>query len=157
MCVLWLLFNTMAFVLYTSETILWMSSIVNSTSSTSMLWCVVVFKSSNLPKSCTSLPLSSFQADLFAVEILNGYIYVHIDLGSGGVRVRASRRRVDDSHWHDFLLRRSGRDGRVTVDGANAEFKTPGKIVSDCKSGSTALGRILLSLKYWRKCEWRFI
>ncbi|CAH2236881.1 jg20290 [Pararge aegeria aegeria] len=67
------------------------------------------------------------QADLFAVEILNGYIYVHVDLGSGGVRVRASRRRVDDSHWHEFLLRRTGRDGRVTVDGANAEFKTPGE------------------------------
>ncbi|KAG6442553.1 hypothetical protein O3G_MSEX002421 [Manduca sexta] len=59
--------------------------------------------------------------------MLNGYIYVHVDLGSGGVRVRASRRRVDDSHWHEFLLRRSGRDGRVTVDGANAEFKTPGE------------------------------
>ncbi|XP_061721601.1 neurexin 1 isoform X2 [Cydia pomonella] len=66
-------------------------------------------------------------ADLFAVEMLNGYIYVHMDLGSGGVRVRASRRRVDDSHWHEFLLRRTGRDGRVTVDGANAEFKTPGE------------------------------
>ncbi|XP_050685088.1 neurexin-1 isoform X4 [Leptidea sinapis] len=67
------------------------------------------------------------RADLFAVEMLNGYIYVHLDLGSGGVRVRASRRRVDDSHWHEFLLRRTGRDGRVTVDGANAEFKTPGE------------------------------
>ncbi|CAF4797282.1 unnamed protein product [Pieris macdunnoughi] len=67
------------------------------------------------------------RADLFAVEMLNGYIYVHVDLGSGGVRVRASRRRVDDSHWHEFLLRRTGRDGRVTVDGANAEFKTPGE------------------------------
>ncbi|XP_061384616.1 neurexin 1 isoform X2 [Danaus plexippus] len=66
-------------------------------------------------------------ADLFAVEILNGYAYVHVDLGSGGVRVRASRRRIDDSHWHEFLLRRTGRDGKVTVDGANAEFKTPGE------------------------------
>ncbi|XP_053613214.1 neurexin 1-like isoform X1 [Plodia interpunctella] len=66
-------------------------------------------------------------ADLFAVEMLNGYIYVHLDLGSGGVRVRASRRRVDDSHWHEFMMRRTGRDGRVTVDGANAEFKTPGE------------------------------
>lgn len=65
---------------------------------------------------------------MFAVEVLNGYIYVHMDLGSGAVRVRASRRRVDDTHWHEFLLRRSGRDGRVTVDGANAEFKTPGEI-----------------------------
>lgn len=69
-----------------------------------------------------------FQADLFAVEILNGYAYVHVDLGSGGVRVRASRRRIDDSHWHEFLLRRTGRDGKVTVDGANAEFKTPGEL-----------------------------
>ncbi|OWR44807.1 hypothetical protein KGM_214753 [Danaus plexippus plexippus] len=67
------------------------------------------------------------RADLFAVEILNGYAYVHVDLGSGGVRVRASRRRIDDSHWHEFLLRRTGRDGKVTVDGANAEFKTPGE------------------------------
>lgn len=64
--------------------------------------------------------------------MLNGYIYVHVDLGSGGVRVRASRRRVDDSHWHEFLLRRSGRDGRVTVDGANAEFKTPGTYYKIC-------------------------
>lgn len=64
---------------------------------------------------------------MFAIEILNGYVYVHMDLGSGAVRVRATRRRVDDALWHEFLLRRSGRDGRVTVDGANAEFKTPGE------------------------------
>lgn len=62
------------------------------------------------------------------MEMLNGYVYVHVDLGSGGVRVRASRRRVDDSHWHEFLMRRSGKEGRVTVDGANSEYKTPGEL-----------------------------
>ncbi|KAL4710241.1 hypothetical protein ACJJTC_005414, partial [Scirpophaga incertulas] len=67
------------------------------------------------------------RADLFAVEVLSGHIYVHIDLGSGGVRVKASKKKVDDSKWHEFLLRRSGKDGRVTVDGANVEFKTPGE------------------------------
>ncbi|XP_077296865.1 neurexin 1 isoform X2 [Arctopsyche grandis] len=67
------------------------------------------------------------RSDLFAVELLNGHIYLHVDLGSGGVRVRASRRRVDDSQWHDLTLRRNGRDGKITVDGASAEFRTPGE------------------------------
>lgn len=51
-----------------------------------------------------------------------------MDLGSGGVRVRASRRRVDDAMWHDLTLRRNGRDGRVTIDNAPAEFRTPGEL-----------------------------
>lgn len=77
--------------------------------------------------------------------MLNGYIYVHVDLGSGGVRVRASRRRVDDSHWHEFLLRRTGRDGRVTVDGANAEFKTPGMWNEDY----SAFGNTIAKFEKW--------
>ncbi|XP_055385088.1 neurexin-1 isoform X9 [Condylostylus longicornis] len=63
---------------------------------------------------------------LFAVELLNGHIYIHLDLGSGAVKVRASRRRVDDGDWHDLNLRRSGRDGKVSVDGVWNEFRTPG-------------------------------
>ncbi|XP_023287827.1 neurexin-3, partial [Orussus abietinus] len=64
--------------------------------------------------------------DLFAFEILGGHLYLHADLGSGPVKVRASRRRVDDGAWHDVALRRVDRDGRVTVDGATVEFRTPG-------------------------------
>lgn len=67
--------------------------------------------------------------DVFAVEILNGHVYVHIDLGSGIVKVKASRKRVDDSAWHDFVLRRNLRDGKVTVDGNSNEFRTPGDAV----------------------------
>ncbi|GLV43351.1 Neurexin 1 [Carabus blaptoides fortunei] len=66
------------------------------------------------------------RSDFFAVEVLNGHVYVHLDLGSGGVKVRASRRRVDDGSWHELVLRRTGRDGRVTVDGSPAEFVTTG-------------------------------
>lgn len=72
------------------------------------------------------------QPDLFAFEILSGHLYLHTDLGSGPVKVQASKRRVDDGTWHDIALRRVERDGRVTVDGTSVEFRTPGKD-DDCK------------------------
>uniref|UniRef100_A0A182SQX2 Laminin G domain-containing protein n=1 Tax=Anopheles maculatus TaxID=74869 RepID=A0A182SQX2_9DIPT len=71
----------------------------------------------------TRAPKSNF----FAVELLNGHIYIHMDLGSGAVKVRASRRRVDDGVWHELSLRRNGRDGKVGVDGQWNEFRTPGE------------------------------
>lgn len=70
------------------------------------------------------------QSDFFAIEILNGHVYVHLDLGSGNLKVRASRRRVDDAAWHELVLRRTGKDGRVTVDGSPAEFITSGKKIT---------------------------
>ncbi|XP_021923608.1 neurexin-3 isoform X5 [Zootermopsis nevadensis] len=70
---------------------------------------------------------SSSHADFFAFELLNGHIYLHLDLGSGGVRVKATTRRVDDGVWHEATLRRAGKEGRVTVDGTAADFSTPGE------------------------------
>lgn len=67
------------------------------------------------------------QPVLFAIELLNGHIYIHLDLGSGAVKVRGSRRRVDDGDWHDFTLRRNGRDAKVSVDGVWNDFRTPGE------------------------------
>ncbi|XP_055852280.1 neurexin-1a isoform X2 [Episyrphus balteatus] len=73
-----------------------------------------------------SRPPRAKNAVLFAVELLNGHIYIHLDLGSGAAKVRASRRRVDDGDWHDLILRRNGRDAKVSVDGVWNEFRTPG-------------------------------
>ena len=67
-----------------------------------------------------------FQSDLFAVELLNGHIYIHVDLGSGAAKVRASRRRVDDGSWHELILRRTGRECKVSIDGQWNDFRTPG-------------------------------
>ncbi|XP_046805678.1 neurexin-1 isoform X2 [Lucilia cuprina] len=69
----------------------------------------------------------SKNAVLFAIELLNGHIYIHLDLGSGAAKVRGSRRRVDDGDWHDFILRRNGRDAKVSVDGVWNDFRTPGE------------------------------
>lgn len=67
------------------------------------------------------------QADLFAMELVEGHLYLHLDLGSGSVKVKGTPRRVDDGMWHEVTLQRSGREGRVTVDDNAADFSTPGK------------------------------
>lgn len=67
---------------------------------------------------------------MFAIELLNGHIYVHVDLGSGAIKVRGSRRRVDDGAWHELTLRRNNREGKVAVDGQWVDFRTPGDSVS---------------------------
>ncbi|XP_031785413.1 neurexin-1 isoform X3 [Nasonia vitripennis] len=66
------------------------------------------------------------RTDLFAFEILGGYLYLHMDLGEGPLKVRASDERVDDGTWHDVALRRVEREGRVVVDGSTFEFRPPG-------------------------------
>ncbi|XP_045465239.1 neurexin-1 isoform X1 [Harmonia axyridis] len=71
------------------------------------------------------------RVDLFSIEIYNGHIYIHLDLGSGAVKQRGSRRRIDDGSWHEVSFRRNGRDARITVDGFHTDFKTP--------EGSTSL------------------
>ncbi|XP_065079227.1 neurexin 1 isoform X3 [Ochlerotatus camptorhynchus] len=65
--------------------------------------------------------------DFFAVELLNGHIYIHMELGSGAVKVRASRRRVDDGVWHELTMKRNGREGKVGVDGQSNDFRMPGE------------------------------
>ncbi|XP_043199961.1 neurexin-1-like isoform X3 [Amphibalanus amphitrite] len=64
--------------------------------------------------------------DMFALELLAGHVWLHVDLGSGSVRVRATKRRVDDGLWHQISVSRDGRKGRVTVDDTSSDFVTPG-------------------------------
>ncbi|KAF6200207.1 hypothetical protein GE061_006510 [Apolygus lucorum] len=65
-------------------------------------------------------------ADLFAVELVEGHLWLHLDLGSGPAKVKGTTRRVDDGSWHELTLKRTGKQGRLTVDGNAADFSTPG-------------------------------
>lgn len=49
-----------------------------------------------------------------------------MDLGSGHLKIRASKRAINNGTWHDVALRRVDRNGRVTVDGETTDFHTPG-------------------------------
>lgn len=73
------------------------------------------------------IAIDFWQSDLFAFEILGGYLYLHIDLGEGPLKVRVSEERVDDGTWHEVALRRVEREGRVVVDSSTFEFRPPGK------------------------------
>ena len=58
--------------------------------------------------------------------MIHGHIFVHLDLGSGGVKVKSTGRRIDDGTWHEIALSRNGKTGRITVDGSSTDFVTPG-------------------------------
>lgn len=68
-----------------------------------------------------------FKGDFFALELLEGHLYLHLNLGSGSRRIKATNRRVDDGWWHEVTLNRDGQAGRITVDEGANDFKMPGK------------------------------
>ena len=68
------------------------------------------------------------QGGFFAMEILDGYLYLHLDLGSGAIKLRASNRKLDEGRWHKVELIRNQRSGTVAVDeDPRTAFETPGK------------------------------
>ncbi|KAH7972959.1 hypothetical protein HPB52_019468 [Rhipicephalus sanguineus] len=68
---------------------------------------------------------SGAQGDLIALELLEGRLHFVLDLGSGPVKVRTERR-LDDGHWHQLQVARTGRAGTLTVDETVSEFVAPG-------------------------------
>ncbi|KAL1415924.1 hypothetical protein MTO96_028518 [Rhipicephalus appendiculatus] len=65
------------------------------------------------------------RGDLIALELLEGRLHFVLDLGSGPVKVRTERR-LDDGHWHQLQVARTGRAGTLTVDETVSEFVAPG-------------------------------
>ncbi|KAK3867252.1 hypothetical protein Pcinc_027284 [Petrolisthes cinctipes] len=67
------------------------------------------------------------QGDFFALELLEGHLFLHLNLGSGSRRIKATNRRVDDGWWHEVTLNRDGQAGRITVDEGANDFTMPGE------------------------------
>ncbi|XP_008554083.1 neurexin-3 [Microplitis demolitor] len=85
---------------------------------------------------------TSSRTDLFGFELLDGHLYLHIDLGSGYMKIKASKHRVNNSVWHNVTLHRVDRNGRVSVDGETSEFETPGDATQLDLDGLFYLGGI---------------
>lgn len=64
--------------------------------------------------------------DYIALELLDGHVYFLINLGSSPVKVKATSKRIDDSHWHTITVRRSGRTGQIVLDDTVSDFVSPG-------------------------------
>ena len=61
------------------------------------------------------------------MELFEGHLYVHLNLGTGSAKVRASRKRVNDGDWHRVELTLKNKVGRISVDGNTEPFETPGR------------------------------
>lgn len=51
------------------------------------------------------------QVDFFAVELLDGSLYLLLDMGSGTIKVKATQTKVNDGAWHHVDIQRDGRSG----------------------------------------------
>ena len=69
----------------------------------------------------------NIDSDFFAMEIIDGYLYLLLDLGSGAIKEKASRTRVDDGHPHIVFFQYGGKNGFIKVDAHQTEYTTPGR------------------------------
>ena len=58
--------------------------------------------------------------------MVDGQIYLHIDLGTGSLRVLATSDSVDDGEWHQISVTRNGRSGSIKVDDLATDFNSRG-------------------------------
>ncbi|KAL4134816.1 hypothetical protein QTP88_006525 [Uroleucon formosanum] len=65
---------------------------------------------------------------IYAVEMVDGRLYVYLDLGAGGTRseVSSEKTKVNDGQWHEFSIWRNDRDIHCTVDDYSSDFTTNG-------------------------------
>lgn len=52
------------------------------------------------------------KVDFFAVELLDGGLYLLLDMGSGTIKVKATQTKVNDGTWHHVDIQRDGRSGK---------------------------------------------
>ncbi|XP_056657482.1 neurexin-2 isoform X16 [Monodelphis domestica] len=67
------------------------------------------------------------RADYFAMELLDGYLYLLLDMGSGGIKLRASNRKVNDGEWCHVDFQRDGRKGSISVNSRSTPFLASGE------------------------------
>lgn len=65
-------------------------------------------------------------SDVFAVEIMDGHLYVLLDLGAGLVKVKASQGLISDGLPHTVSIHHEHGIGSITVDSQIQEFTAPG-------------------------------
>ncbi|XP_075957665.1 neurexin-2-like isoform X7 [Anarhichas minor] len=62
------------------------------------------------------------RADFFAIELLDGFLYLVMDMGSGSIKMKASNQRLDDGEWCRVDFQRRGRNGFISVNSKSVPF-----------------------------------
>uniref|UniRef100_A0A3P9ALJ2 Neurexin 2 n=1 Tax=Esox lucius TaxID=8010 RepID=A0A3P9ALJ2_ESOLU len=74
------------------------------------------------PRGTDRQPDRQPRADYFAMELLDGFLYLLMDMGSGSIKMKASNKRVNDGEWCHVDFQREGRNGFISVNSRSAPF-----------------------------------
>ncbi|XP_038138474.1 neurexin 1a isoform X24 [Cyprinodon tularosa] len=66
------------------------------------------------------------KVDFFAIEMLDGHLYLLLDMGSGTTKTRAIDRKVNDGEWYHVDFQRDGRSGTISVNSMRTAYTAPG-------------------------------
>ncbi|XP_077355064.1 neurexin-2-like isoform X4 [Festucalex cinctus] len=70
-------------------------------------------------------PGRELKTDYFALELLDGYLYLLIDMGSGKTKLKANNKKVNDGEWCHVDFQREGRKGSISVNSRSMPFSSP--------------------------------
>ncbi|XP_034148088.1 neurexin 1a isoform X25 [Esox lucius] len=66
------------------------------------------------------------KVDFFAIEMLDGHLYLLLDMGSGTTKTKAIDRKVNDGEWYHVDFQRDGRSGTISVNSQRTAYTAPG-------------------------------
>ncbi|XP_056126158.1 neurexin-1a isoform X11 [Rhinichthys klamathensis goyatoka] len=73
----------------------------------------------------TKSPLT-LKVDFFAIEILDGLLYLLLDMGSGTTKTLAVNKKVNDGEWYHVDFQRDGKSGTISINGIRTPYHAPG-------------------------------
>uniref|UniRef100_A0A8D0A4I3 Neurexin 3a n=1 Tax=Sander lucioperca TaxID=283035 RepID=A0A8D0A4I3_SANLU len=79
------------------------------------------------PQEPSSLNCMLQRVDFFAVELLDGSLYLLLDMGSGTIKVKATQTKVNDGAWFHVDIQRDGRSGTISVNSRRTPFTASGE------------------------------
>uniref|UniRef100_A0A4W4G9Q7 Neurexin 1 n=1 Tax=Electrophorus electricus TaxID=8005 RepID=A0A4W4G9Q7_ELEEL len=69
----------------------------------------------------------TMKVDFFAIEMLEGHLYLLLDMGSGTTKTRAVNKKVNDGEWYHVDFQRDGRSGTISVNSVRTPYTAPGE------------------------------
>ncbi|XP_053730360.1 neurexin-1a-like isoform X4 [Synchiropus splendidus] len=69
----------------------------------------------------------ALKVDFFAIEMLDGHLYLLLDMGSGTTKTRAVNKKVNDGEWYHVDFQRDGRSGTISINTLRTAYTAPGE------------------------------
>ncbi|XP_042307406.1 neurexin-1 isoform X30 [Sceloporus undulatus] len=67
------------------------------------------------------------KVDFFAIEMLDGHLYLLLDMGSGTIKIKALQKKVNDGEWYHVDFQRDGRSGTISINTMRTPYTAPGE------------------------------